>query len=78
MQKTIKEIFAKKLMCKNLSEDEKQRLKITTQSNEEFDDLIPMEIIQEIKEISKTKFNLKNNIKNILVPTERGGINFSG
>lgn len=74
MQKTIKEIFMAKASLKNITTEERRILEqgATTTELAETPNLIPFEIMREIIELSRTKFNLKSLVRNIPVKFRTG------
>lgn len=74
MKKTVKEIFMAKASLKNITPEEKMILEqgATTTEIAETPNLIPLEIMREIIELNRTKFNLKSLVRNIPVKLKTG------
>ncbi|MGL6100270.1 MAG: phage major capsid protein [Fusobacteriaceae bacterium] len=77
MSKKIKEIFAKKLLGKNITAQEEQEIQKISRDTAEMEGVIPDLIMEDIIITARQKFNLKNYVNNVFVESEKGTAFFS-
>lgn len=79
MKKTAKDIFMAKATSKNITPEEKIILQqgITRSEQEIIGNVLPLEILREIIELNKIRFNLKSLVRNVTVTYQDGGAGYS-
>lgn len=79
MQKTAKDIFMAKATSRNITPEEKVILQqgITRSEQEIIGSVLPLEILKEIIELNKTRFNLKSLVRNLTVTYKDGMSGYS-